>query len=116
MKAYLIDPEARTITEVEHDGDYRQIYEFIDADCFDLARLNEHGDGIYVDDEGLFTKRCFFHVEGYSHPLAGKGLVLGCDEEGNSTAPTITLEWLKERVEFLIPFFGGMFASAGRAA
>ena len=107
MRAILINPIDHTVTEVEHNGDYRQIYEFIDARLFDVARINEHGDGIYVDDEGLFNSVDLFHLQGYPEPLAGKGLVLGCDEEGNSTAPTVTADWVRENITWLFNF-GGM--------
>lgn len=113
MKAYLIDPENRTITEVDHDDTIEDIYAKIGADCFDVARL-EDGDGIYVDDEGLMKSSDvdmdpwrFFAVtdpEGITlrHPvLSGLGLVLGCDSEGGSCEPRITIEELRARVIWL---------------
>lgn len=103
MNAYLIDPFARTITEVEHNGDYREIYKFINASTFDVARLDD-GDGMYIDDEGLFKdEQAFFLHKGYGQPLAGKALVLGCDDEGNSTSPRCTLKDLQQQVQFGVP-------------
>ena len=51
MRAFLIDPFQQEVTEVNYSGDFKQIYEFIDAHTFDVARLNAKGDGIYVDDQ-----------------------------------------------------------------
>lgn len=98
--AYLIDPEAKTVTEVTYDGDFRSIYRLIGAEAFDAARFDEEGDTVFVDDEGLFKPYEYFMIQGYSQPLAGKGLVLGSDEEGDSVKPRLTLEVVKAKVEF----------------
>lgn len=103
MNAYLINPFERKIMQVEHNGDYKEIYKLIEASTFDIARLPS-GDGIYIDDDGLFKEdQQFFLHKGYGQPLAGMGLVLGSDEEGNSTSPSITMAALAHQVEFGMP-------------
>jgi hypothetical protein len=100
--AYLIDPQARTVTQVEYTGDYRNIYEHIGADCFDVARVYQNGDGIFVDDEGLLKDpEHFFVHRNYASPLAGKGLLLGCNEEGESVAPATDFETFKNDIAFV---------------
>lgn len=103
MKAFLINPTDKTITEVVFTGDYRNIYEHIDADAFTAVTLNQARDVVYVDDMGLYrNEQDFFMIEGYENPLPGKGLVLGTDDEGESTEPTYTnMEWLTGMVEFI---------------
>ena len=101
MKAFLIDPEEQTIIEVEHDDTLQNIYKHIDADCFDMLRINNKNDVILVDDEGLYRKDHYFRYKGAENPLAGKGLVLGTNHQGESTAPTITLEQLQDNVTFI---------------
>lgn len=106
MKAYLIDPLARSVTEVDYTGDFRQIYDFIHADTFATCRINEHDDTIFVDDEGLLKRQTvanFFCHENYPQPLAGRGLVLGCDDMGESTAPVASLEEIAEQISFGLP-------------
>lgn len=108
MKAFLIDPDERSVTEVDYSGDYRQIYTLIGAECFTAAEFNEFGDVVYVDDEGLMKgPTSFFIIEGYPQPLAGKGLVIGTDEEGDSQAPSTDLEWLQSNVDFGAPVKAG---------
>jgi hypothetical protein len=106
--AYLIDPFARAISEVEYDGNIKNICKLIDAEIFDVARINDKRDGIFVDDNGLrgdLTNQRFFRIEarefGYPEPLAGKGLVLGCDEAGKPTSPTLTLEQVRAATRFV---------------
>jgi hypothetical protein len=104
FRAVLIDPVACTVSEVQYTGLYTNIYEHIEADCFDVARINAKGDGVFIDDEGLLKEgQSFFLIEGYPTPLAGKGLVLGTDKHGESVEPTLTLEEVRARVMFVEP-------------
>ena len=105
MRAILINPEVRTITEVEHNGDYKQIYEYLQCGTFTAVGI-EHKDGasnaIFVDDEGLLNDpRFFFLYKGYNQPLANNGLILGSDEEGETVGTTLSLEHVKSRVRFV---------------
>lgn len=109
VKGILIDPFACTVTEVEHDasgidGIYKLIsHESMPVDCFTCAygRLAP-GDAVFVDDEGLFKGADrFFLYPGNSQPLAGKGLVLGSDNEGETVDAKTTLAFVKANVRFL---------------
>lgn len=51
MLAYLIDPVALEVKEVQLDDDYREIYKLIDCETFTVVAIND-SDVIYVDDEG----------------------------------------------------------------
>jgi hypothetical protein len=106
MKAYLIDPYNCSITQVKYSGDYNDIYNLIDAKYFDCVGFNEFRDTLYVDDEGLYKdNKEFFMIEGYPQPLVGKALVLGCDRNGNSIAPKISLTKLRNMVSFIPSIF-----------
>lgn len=100
MRAYLIDPQFQEVTEVFYGGDIREIYEMIQATCFDLVRINSKRDAIYVDDEGLVTPgaKFTFMWMGYPNVLVGRGLILGCDEQGETTDPHIDLETAQRSV------------------
>tara|TARA_R100000231_G_scaffold78079_1_gene60465 strand:+ start:328 stop:657 length:330 start_codon:yes stop_codon:yes gene_type:complete len=103
MKAILINVKDQSITEVEHDNTLDNIYDLLDCRTFDVVRIDEV-DSIYVDDEGLFVEdQLFFEFGGDAQAvrLAGNGLILGVDDEGNSTSPNITLEEVKGKVGFL---------------
>lgn len=100
MKAILIDPFEETVKEIEYNGDFKHIYELIGADCFDAVRISRE-DSIFVDDNGLMNNPThFFMHEGYPNPLAGKGLILGCDENGDSISPVTTVEEVRSKVKF----------------
>lgn len=99
MKAYLIDPFEKSINEVEYSGDYKDIYKLIHADLFDVVYIDD-GIGVFVDDEGLFKDNQAFFQVGYAM-LAGYGLVLGTDDEGESISPNISLKDLAKKIKFL---------------
>jgi len=95
---YLIVPSARTVQRVMLN-DYRDIYSWVECSTFDAARM-EAGDAWYVDDEGLLKPQPsdnFFTCAGRMEPLCGNGLLLGCDDEGESIPPSIGWEDFKAR-------------------
>lgn len=101
VKGFLIDPKEKTISAVTHNAeDYREIYKLIDASPFTVVQLDNHN-CIYVDDEGLLNNpRYFFTLKGYEQPIAGKGLVLGVGNMGETTSTSLSLDRLKEMVGY----------------
>jgi hypothetical protein len=107
MRALLIDPIAKTITEVDHNGDYHQIYEYLSdpanglkATTFDSVRV-DNTNVIYVDDDGLLKDpRYFFMFSHYHQPLAGRGLVLGVSSSGDTIATTLTVKKLSPFITY----------------
>ena len=99
MFGYVIDPFNKTVTKVDWDGNYQSIYGHIGADCFDTCRFTrDNRDCAFVDDEGLFKPdQAFFLIGEYPTPLAGKALVLGTDEAGDSISPQTFMTDLKIR-------------------
>lgn len=107
MRAILINPLEQSITEVEYNGDFRNIYEHLKCDTFDVVRLNNKDD-VFVDDNGLLT---FPNPHGYFiwmredgkpyGPLAGRGLILGLNHEGESIATDMSLDEVKRKVRFM---------------
>ena len=107
-KAILINPFMKTVTEVpyQYGGSYTQITDYIATPeapkpLFTCVGINDEGDSIFVDDEGLYREtQAFFEFEGYPQPLQGFGLVLGCDDEGETVAPSVTLDQVAARISW----------------
>lgn len=101
MKAILIDPERKSITEVEHDDSLEDIHLLVDCSTIDAVRIDGR-DVIYVDDDGLYVKKHFFTFGHSLSPIAGKGLVLGTDHDGYSIAPEkATVESLERDIHWI---------------
>lgn len=98
MRAILIDPTTKTISEVEHNGDYKEIYNLIECSTFEAVSI-VNNNTIYVDEEGLLDEEPgpFFQWEAYQ-PIPGKGLILATDEEGNSIGTTLELDFVRAKV------------------
>ncbi len=102
MKGYKIDSINRQVTEVELSSDYRDIYNVVNCETFACPYITAENDALYCDDEGLLKPvEGFFLLEGYSQPIAGNGLILGTDDEGDSADARVDLETLKSRVKFM---------------
>jgi len=102
MKAFLINPHKQTITELDYSGHWQDIASHIDAPLFTVVRVKQ-GD-IFLDDEGLYSKgsdQMFFLHKDYPSPLAGYGLVLDTDEEGETIASTTSIEELSKDITWL---------------
>ena len=103
MKAILIDVYNKEIREVDYDGTLDFIYFNLACRTFDVVRIDDVN-SIFVDDEGLLRQnQLYFEYSGSngSFQLAGNGLVLGVDDEGNSISPTLNVEDVKGKVRFL---------------
>jgi hypothetical protein len=111
MKAYLINPTDRTIKTVKYDGDYRSIYKLCDFSTFTTVELTADGDTLFLDDEGLLKAPVyqFFGYRGFPNLLAGKGLILGTDDEGNSVEPKHDIAFHKARLCWIVRLIGTLF-------
>lgn len=107
MKAYLINPDDRTITEHEwHRRTVNQldkIYALVNCQTITAVHPWPGRDAIYVDDEGLMGGPVyqFFGVLGYPQPVAGRGLVVGTGSDGEDQTPTITMPDLISQTVFI---------------
>lgn len=103
VRAILIDPFKCKIEQIEHDAsNYQKIYEVISHPTMDVSSFERiqpdlaSQDSVYVDAQGLLkpTER-FFTINDYKTPLAGKGLILGANSEGETTSAATQLSDLK---------------------
>ena len=103
IKAILIDVYEKEIREVDYDGTLDFIYFNLACRTFDVVSVDDVN-GIFVDDEGLLRQNQLYFEYSASDrvfQLAGNGLILGVDDEGNSISPTLTIEDVKSKVNFL---------------
>ena len=104
MRAIIIDPQTKTVTEIEHSGDYKEIYKLIGNDCgtFTAPITLENGDTFYSDDEGLFHENigAIIYPNWYS-PIVGRTLILNTDDMGESGSAKSTIEEIKDGLQFI---------------
>jgi uncharacterized Fe-S cluster-containing protein len=120
MKAIFINARERKVEEITLEKGIENIYKVIGYGCelFTVPSILDNQDGLFIDDEGVF--------EGHSHddesdesfgfawdvspeagtfdkyfPICGNGVLIGCDDEGESVDVKTTLEEVKKRVKFV---------------
>lgn len=109
MKAFHIDPFNKEIKVTVYSGNYKDISKHIEASSglFDVVRLYANQDAAFVDDEGLYVEDQNFWIhKNYPTPLAGKALVLGVDDMGDSISPATTIQQLNDDIHFIGNSFG----------
>jgi len=109
-KALLLDVSKNTITEIVIK-DYTDISRLIGCNYFTTVQVNDKGDTLYVDDEGLVNDTTVgFTFDGYDGPLMGNAILLGTNlRTGDSKDATMTASELASKVKTLMRV-GPMFA------
>jgi hypothetical protein len=90
-RAYFIDATKRTIEAIEvgHGSDMLHDARKLLNGYIDIAHAWPCGDVLYVDDEGLLKSPAVgfrFALRLDDQPLAGNGIVVGCEIEGEEGA------------------------------
>lgn len=85
IRAVLIDPVARTVTDIEIEKGLSFLYKAIGCRTVTRVELDDQND-LWLDDDGLLhtPQPDKFTIGRYPQPLAGVGLVCGYDGEGNT--------------------------------
>jgi len=101
MRAILIDPFNKTVTEVETPAELHDIYKLIQCTIIDAVNVDERH-CIYVDDNGLTYDEPLpvFRWQSYHQPLAGRALLLGFDQRGENVSATMPLGVAMAQVSF----------------
>jgi hypothetical protein len=121
MRAILIEPDKRTLTEIQlEDDDYRRIQKVLRCRSFTtgahLSGSIEAGfDAVCVSDDPLEDRddpRFWFQVDATrsppsSYPITGLGLAMGTDTEGAGCDVRISVEELTKRITFTQRKFRG---------
>ncbi len=101
MRAILINPATEIVSALEFEGDYKDVQRILDCRCFTTVRIDgPNQESIFIDDEGLLQEVGYvFEFNG--HPLVGKGLILGCDDEGETIGTDMSLAVILSQINWV---------------
>jgi hypothetical protein len=131
MRAILIDPEQRTISEIQLDSDdYREIQKVLRCDSFMTAAhlagsIDTGFDAVYASDDEFAVREddlsFWFQVDAdcdppSCYPIAGLGLALGADMHGKGCDVGISVAELTSRITFTKRKFRGFETFTGEEA
>jgi hypothetical protein len=105
MKAIKIDVEKQEVSIIEIEKGLQAIYDAIGNDCTCMTGvLGYNGDYMYADDESLLrpsTIKGGFIYPDWNYPVVSNAIILGTDEDGESTDCKSTLEEIKSDLRFI---------------
>ena len=104
MKAFLINPKLKEVTEVEIDTSIEAIQDLIGFKTIDSDEIDSNFDQLFFDEECFIRQQDQvgrFKVDNLA-PIAGKGVIANSSDNGKTiSSPQVTLADLIKRVTFL---------------
>jgi hypothetical protein len=104
MKAFLINPNLKEVTEVEIESSIEAIQDLIGFKTVDSDEIDSNFDQLFFDEECFIRQQDQvgrFKVDNLA-PIAGKGVIANSSDNGKTIAtPHVTLADLIKRVTFL---------------
>lgn len=99
MNAYLIDPEARTISFVETDFSLQSIYNLLGCCLISSAAGQPNGDMLFVDDNVSDDEHEAFRLGSWE--IYSKALVVGTDASGETISPKTPIQVYDAQINWL---------------
>jgi hypothetical protein len=103
MKAILIDTNVKEVREIDITGDLGSLYSAIGCDLIEsvYAPVLVGDDVMYVDEEGLFKSDIpMFEFAGGLQPFAGRAIIIGNDDNGESSDVQTPLSIIQDSTYF----------------
>jgi Domain of unknown function (DUF3846) len=102
MRAIIINAQDRSITEAEIDGSLKSLQQIVGGMIEPVTQGLDDNHHCYVNEEGLLDHpQHFFMFEAGHQPLAGNGVILAETDDGDEAPCTLSLDRVKERVQFM---------------
>ena len=104
MKAFLINPQLKEVTEVEINSSIEAIQDLIGFKTIDSDEIDSNFDQLFFDEECFIRQQDQvgrFKIDNLA-PIAGKGVIANSSDNGKTiSSPQVTLADLIKRVTFL---------------
>ena len=102
MKAFLIDPLAKTISEVQVSGQENELRSLVEAKSIEYDDISRTLDRLCFDEDCFITQKPGRFQLDTLAPVAGKALVLGSTDARNVVHDvSISLAEIESRIQFI---------------
>lgn len=106
LRGIICDPYTRTVEEVFTEP-YPAWKSLIEVDMIEAVTIARYADGscetLWIDEEGLLHEKAdgpYIKVRTHPQPMAGKGIVLGTDQKGDTISSRLPVDLVKEMISF----------------
>lgn len=106
MRAILIDPNLKTIEEVQLEGEFLQAaYDSMNVSCVQIVSTPYPNHDMWVDEEGLFKPGLMSFVlkGGFPEPVFGRCLITCSTPSGDTMSASVSLTQVKKDIRWM-PF------------
>ena len=115
LNGILIDPFLKKITNVKVKNDLKDFYRHLDCNMVEVVSFGDVND-LWVDEEGLLKRdQRFFKVHnlpfGHHGVIAGRGLILGSNREGDTISCDLSIENVLPRISWDFEHNGKIYNS-----
>jgi len=104
MLAILIDPFKQTVIDAYHNGE-DLVSKTISAEGPECGGIDSvmlsRDEVLFLDDEGLLKGLPLWQLAGYDQPLAGIGLILGVDGDGESRGTKLVADQIAPLIRWI---------------
>ncbi len=104
MKAFLINPQLKEVTEIEINSSIEAIQDLIGFKTIDSDEIDSNFNQLFFDEECFIRQQDQvgrFKVDNLA-PIAGKGVIANSSDNGKTiSSPQVNLADLIKRVTFL---------------
>ena len=121
LTGILIDPFLKKVNTVKVENDLKDFYRHIGCSMVEIVNLTQYIDNTYVqdiwvDEEGLLKRdQRFFKVSDFPFNnlgvIAGRGLILGSNREGNTISCDLSIEDVLPRISWDFTHNGKVYNS-----
>jgi len=102
MRAILINPENQTVTEIDQPEGLQAIYDALECTTISCPHIGSTVYSIYCDEEALFKPSGFaYRMDIHHSPLIGKGLILDCNEDGETIGTDADIGVISQSITWL---------------
>jgi hypothetical protein len=106
LHGYLVDPYTKTIKEV-YVSPYPAWKALIEVDMIEAVTIARYADGtmetLWIDEEGLLHDKAdgpYIKVKTHPQPMAGKGIILGTDAQGETVNSKLPMNLVQQLISF----------------
>jgi hypothetical protein len=104
-KAIFIDVVKQEVSEISMSDNWQDIAPQIGNGCrlFCCPVTFDNNDSLFADDEAILHDEMVggFYLEGFRIPILNNALIMGADEEGDTTDCKTTVESIKSQIRFV---------------